>query len=152
MQPIPPINIDINIGEEKFTRNINEDLNVSEDDLDECLSKQAALYAYYHLRFHQANELKNFAELEYENTLNEAIKIARDTLIDSKNRVTDKQVMAIVNSSPEVLKSRKKFLNLSSQRDYLYSLVKALEHKKDTIITLAYKKKAEIEALIHRTI
>lgn len=152
MKEIPPINVDIFIDEEKFSRNINEDLNVSDENLDECLCKQASLYAYYSMRFQQANELKNNAEFEYDNIVNFTIKQVRESCSESKSRVTEKQVMAIVDTTDEVLNAKKRFLNLSSQRDYLYSLVKALEHKKDTIITLAYKKRSEMDALIHKTI
>lgn len=152
MEDIPRIDVDITIYEEKFTRNINEDLLVSSDSLDECLEKQAALYAYYSVRMQQATAIRDQAEFEYDKLINEAMQVARVELIDEKVRVTDKQVDARVKSLREVIQLKKEYLDACSKRDQLYALVRALEHKKDAVIALAYRRRSEIDAITNKVI
>jgi len=152
MEEIPQITVDITIGEEKFTRNINEDLMADPNNLDECLGKQAALYAYYSMRLQQATAMKDQAQFELDKTTNLAIQTARVTFIGSNTRITDKQVMAIVDTEPAVLLARQEYLNANKQRDQLYSLVRALEHKKDAVLAIAYRRRSEIDAMMHNTV
>lgn len=147
MKPIPEIKISIQIGEKFFDRNINEDLEVHPHNLDEALMYQASLYAYYSIRLQQMNALRDQAEFEYDKALNEHMSIVRDELTGSGVKTTDKIVTAMVNSRPEVLEARQKFLDKSSDRDQLYALVRALEHKKDAVIALAYQRRSEMEAI-----
>ena len=147
MEAIPHIEVDITIFEETFTRNINEDLLVSSEHLDECLEKQAALYAYYSVRMQQATTMRDQAEFEYSKIINEAMQVVRVELIDEKIRVTDKQVEARVKSIPEIILAKQEYLDACSKRDQLYALVRALEHKKDAVLALAYRRRSEIDAL-----
>ena len=103
MEDIPKIEVDITIYEDKFTRNVNEDLLAASENLDECLEKQAALYAYYSVRMQQATALRDQAEFEYDKIINEAMQVVRAELIGESVRVTDKQVDARVKSRPEII-------------------------------------------------
>lgn len=150
MEAIPRIEVDITIYEETFTRNINEDLLVSSDSLDECLEKQASLYAYYSIRMQQATAIRDQAEFEYDKIINEAMQIVRVELIDEKIRVTDKQVEARVKNLPGVMRLKQEYLDACSKRDQLYALVRALEHKKDAVLALAYRRRSEIDALTNQ--
>jgi len=152
MKDIPEMKIDINIDEKKFSRDINEDLLIDSNNLDEALEKQAALYAYYSITLQQATALRDQAEFDYERTLNDAIQTARTEFSGSEKRITDKQVMAVVGNAPEVLAAKQLFLKFSAQRDQLYALVRALEHKKDNLIAIAYRRRSEIEAIGNKTI
>ena len=152
MEDIPQITVEVKIGEEEFTRNINEDLLVDPNNLDECLEKQAALYAYYSVRLQQATALRDQLEFEMEKTTNIAIQTARAEFIGSSTRITDKQIMAIVDTEASVLAARQEYLDAGKQRDQLYSLVRALEHKKDAILAVAYKRRSEIDALMHSSV
>ncbi len=152
MKEIPPITIDVTIGEEKFTRDINEDLIVSPDNLDECLEKQASLYAYYSIRLQQATAIKDQLQFEFDKTSNFAIQTARAEFAGTSTRITDKQVMAIVDTEESVLEAKQEYLDASKQRDELYSLVRALEHKKDAVLAIAYRRRSEIDALMHSSI
>lgn len=150
MEDIPKIEVDITIYEEKFTRNINEDLISNSENLDECLEKQAALYAYYAIRMQQATAIRDQAQFEYEQIIHQAMQVARVELIDEKVRVTDGQIEARVKSRPEVILSKQEYLNACSKRDQLYALVRALEHKRDAVLALAYRRKSEIDAMTNR--
>jgi hypothetical protein len=59
--------------------------------------------------------------------------------------VTEKTISSLVESRPEVLASKRLFLKYASQRDQMYSLVRALEHKKDCLLSISYKKRQELE-------
>ena len=152
MQPIPEMKIDIQVGNEKFTRNLSEDLSIDQSRLDEALENQAALYAYYAIRFQQANSEMEAAKFDYERAMNVAIQTTREELMGSSSRITDKQITAIINNQPEVLAARTRLLELSYKRDQLNSLVRALDHKKDALLSLAYKRRSEIDSLINKTI
>lgn len=152
MQDIPNISMNIKIGEDVFDRNITEDLTLSQENLDESLEKQASLYAYYSLRMHQATALRDFAEYTFEKETNKAINVARETLFGSGTKVTDKQIMAVVGNDPAVLAAKEMYLKYSTYRDQLSGFVRAIEHKKDATIALAYRRRSEIDALTHNTI
>lgn len=147
MKRIPEMNLELKIGEEKFERNVSSDLEVDENDLDELLCNQASLYAYYSLYLQKATHERDQAQFLLEQITNKCIQTAREELDITTKRVTDKQIMAVVDSSDDVLRAKSEYIDAVYRRDQLYSLVRALEQKKDAIITLAYKKRSEIEAL-----
>lgn len=152
MQEIPQIQVEIVVGEDRFERNINDDLIIDPNNLDEALEKQPALYAYYANRLQQAIAQKEQAEFELEKVTNEATDIARRELAEQKQRVTDKQLSAFVESQSEVQGAKIKVLAASHIRNQLYALVKAVEQKKDSLLTLAYNRRHEIDALRHKVI
>ncbi len=150
MEDVPNIEVNITIFEEKFTRNINEDLIVNSETLDECLEKQAALYAYYSVRMQQATAMRDQAEEEYEKMINQAMQTVRAELIGENVRITDKQIDARVKSLPQITTLKQEYLNACSQRDQLYALVRSLEHKREMILAFAYRRKSEIDALTNK--
>ena len=147
MQEIPRMDMNIEIGEERFDRNLNDDLVIDQNNLDQCLEQQAALYAYYAIRYQQVQTLRDQAEFDYDRIMNEANNVVREELTGSSAKVTEKTVSALVESRTEVLAAKRLFLKYASQRDQMYSLVRALEHKKDCVLAIAYKKRQEFELM-----
>jgi hypothetical protein len=153
MDPIPEMLIDIKIGEERFTRNLNNDLSIDAHNLDDSLINQAALYGYYAIRLQQATELRDNAEFEYEKTLNESMQVVREELMSSdKGKVTDSIIKAVVNTQDAVLARKKVYLNRAANRDKLYSLTRALEQKLDALKSLAFKQRSELDAITSSSI
>jgi hypothetical protein len=148
MQKIPEMSISINVNEnDKFSRNISDDLLISTENLDECLEKQAALYAYYCMKHQQLCSMKDRLDFEYDKIYNQAMQIARRSLMESGSRVTDKQIHSVVSCDENVLAAKEKYLDISAKKDQLYALVKALEQKKDMIYSIVTRRKYEIDAI-----
>lgn len=152
---IPKIEVDININNEEFTRNVNDDLYIDINNLDESLCIQASLYAYYTSLLQRINALRDNSEFKLDKITNEMIVISKSEIgqkSDSKTKWTDKQITAFVESRSEVIKAKEEYVNYCCQSNKLYSLVRALEQKKDTLVALAYSKRAEMEMMKHSSI
>lgn len=149
---IPKINSDFSLDEKRFSRDINKDLSIDPDNLDEALATQASLYAYYSLRFQEANELKAQAEFDYERVINELMITVREEMVGSAAKITAAQLDAVVRTRPEALEKKNNFLKISAYRDKLYSIVRSLEHKKDSLISLAYKRRSELESMANSVV
>lgn len=144
---IPKIHVEIQLGEETIRREVNDDLRLDPTNLDDALIKQPAVYAYYSSLTQKANLLAAQAKFEYEKAVAEYTKTAREELATSNSRVTDKQIGAIIDSQPEILAKKKLMIMAEHNAEMLWSIVKALEHRKECLMQLCNNRRKEMEHL-----
>jgi len=152
MEPLPQMVIDLKIGETEFKRNLNDDLQIDESNINDGLINQPSLYAYYALRLQEATALRDEAEFEHDKIIDEMMQVVREELVSSKAKVTEASIKSIVNTRDEVVAWKKIYLKRAANRDKLYSLVKALEHKMEALKSVAFKQRNEIDAMSSSTI
>lgn len=144
--------VDLQIGEEKFDRNVSEDLSVDPNDFNDALCKQASLYAYYATKMQQVAAAKDQAQFDLDKTINAQIGIARAEFSSGGTRITDKAITAFVESQESVQAKRQHLINISHAYSQLYALVRALEHKRESLVNLAFMYKREFDAMASRSI
>jgi len=147
MDPIPEMKVTIEIDDgEKFSRNVSEDLHVSPETINEALMHQAALYAYYASLYHTAQRLANLRELALDNMKANMWEVAREQLSEngtSKWSTSRDRIDAAINRTPQMQAARKAVIMAVSNAEKLKSLMKALEHRKDMIMNMAYGMRKE---------
>jgi len=145
---IPQINISITIGGQALDRDVNDDLKIDPENLDGALIQQPALFAYYASMTQKANLLLAQAQFDYDKRVAEHIRAAREELSgDGSKRVTDKQIQAVIDSQPIILAAKHKVLELEHQSQLIWTLVKALEHKRECLMQLCNNRRKEMEHL-----
>jgi len=131
-------------GEERVSVDYEKDLRIDEDNLDEELKKQPALYAYYGKLLaiqkskveQEKNELK-----EYEARLYLFIRDRLQT--DSKKRPTQAEIEATMLKDRQLKERKERLIQLQTVLDLLWAIKDGLAQKQHVLLTLAANRRAE---------
>lgn len=144
---IPPVEINIKVGDSEYKRDLSSDLLFNEDNLNINLIKQAALFAYYASRQAEAETLVEQFEFETERALANAINTARARMIqEGASRVTDKQLESEAKQDKDYIAWNDSLIEAKNAVRMLKVATRSLEHKREAMGNLSFIKRAEIQA------
>ena len=115
-------------------------LQFDENTVDTEMSRQAAIYSYYHGLMSLAK--KRVGDMQTELT-RFGSEIRKDTKEESSGKMTAKDLDDAVNSNPEIFVKMAEINEMSFRFELLRGLVRALEQKKDMLQQVSANRREE---------
>ena len=115
-------------------------LYIDKDLIEEELSKQPALYAYYAACMNRAKK-----ELDEANASLEVISATVKNSLLNGPKLSDKKLDIRVNTDESYQQANAKVIELTNKYSMFRSIVSALEHRKDCLIQLSSNNRAEMK-------
>lgn len=106
--------------------------------LEHALTRHSALYGYAHASYEEARAEEGELEWEYEQRKAEAFSALRD----EGEAIGSAQEKAELD--PAVQEARQKLMKAEKTRRILWALVQGLEHRKDMLVQLSARQRAEM--------
>jgi hypothetical protein len=134
-------------------------LGFNEDNINEVIQKHSQVYLKVRMQETQANFRCDNKDLEVGALKDECDFVLEEVSLKIREgeypmdiKVTDKSVLTVAKTSKEYkqarnnhLEAKRQLIQLKRNKSYIHDMVKALEHKKDLLISGSANYRAELE-------
>lgn len=142
----PSVNVD---------RDAARDLAFTEDNLNENMQKQASVYAYWSILQQKAEADIDRAKFEcsrVEADISQKIRTGAIEIPGGSVKLTEGMVTMMIDQDVTVKAARLAVVDASYARNMIKSVVRAMEHKKDMMLSMALNKRQELKTLGSMTV
>lgn len=140
------------MAEEMTLEFLRKRLDINPDNLDEELAKQASSYLFVAEKAVNAEMAFEVARLALDKTIAEVDEEIRLGAVESGRKVTEALITKETDRNSKVISKRTELIKARGTRDALKKLAEAWYMRKDMVIQIAIKQRAELESVMGSSI
>lgn len=143
--PVTELEITVNTPTGTKTINVAEELEINQTNLNESFIEQPGKYAWWGMLAEQARYRMDQLKAEMEKEEAEADRRIRASLEANKEKVTESIVTRRIKLDPFYLEKQKRYLEAKKTYSTLDRILKAFDHRLDSMISIGANKRKEFD-------
>lgn len=137
--------VKVKLGDKEYDLKYEEELKCSEDTINEDLTDQPSLFAWYAVLQEMAEEVYSRARMEFEISEAQLDAQYRKEAADKKEKVMEKQILSKIVLNDTHIALRNVMIEAKKNVGTLKAIKDSFNHRKETLIALASNMRAQAD-------